>query len=89
VSTGVVAAALLCSEERVEYTVVGDAVNLAQRLQDAARPAGSTIASAATVRGCDPTQWAFEERPPPMVKGRVNPVSAFAVRPIPADALSR
>ena len=32
-STGTVAAALLGSEERVEYTLVGDAVNLCQRLQ--------------------------------------------------------
>ena len=49
-STGEVAAALLGSAERLEYTVVGDTVNLAQRLQDLARPAGSTVASAATVR---------------------------------------
>ena len=33
VSSGDVAAALLGSEERLEYTVVGDAVNLCQRLQ--------------------------------------------------------
>ena len=39
-STGPVAAALLGSEERLEYTLVGDTVNLAQRLQDLARPAG-------------------------------------------------
>src|SRR3712207_847978 len=32
VSTGPAAAALLGSEERLEYTVVGDTVNLAQRL---------------------------------------------------------
>src|SRR5262249_3511793 len=38
-STGEVAAALLGSEERLEYTLVGDTVNLAQRLQDLARPA--------------------------------------------------
>lgn len=39
-STGEVAAAYLGSTERVEWTVVGDVVNLAQRLQDMARPAG-------------------------------------------------
>ena len=39
-STGEVAAALLGSDERLEYTLVGDTVNLAQRLQDLARPAG-------------------------------------------------
>ena len=38
ISTGPVAAAMLGSEERLEYTLVGDTVNLAQRLQDLARP---------------------------------------------------
>ena len=49
-STGEVAAALLGSEERLEYTLVGDTVNLAQRLQDLARPAGSTVVGLSTVR---------------------------------------
>ena len=48
VSTGPVAAALLGSEERVEYTLVGDTVNLAQRLQDLARPAGRVVLNEAT-----------------------------------------
>src|SRR3712207_3901285 len=47
-STGEVAAALLGSDERVEYTLVGDTVNLAQRLQDLARPAGTIVLSAPT-----------------------------------------
>ncbi|HXY91809.1 MAG TPA: adenylate/guanylate cyclase domain-containing protein [Acidimicrobiia bacterium] len=47
-STGQVAAALLGSEERVEYTLVGDTVNLAQRLQDLARPAGRVVLNATT-----------------------------------------
>jgi adenylate cyclase len=85
----VVAAALLGSEERVEYTVVGDTVNLAHCLQDAARPAGTTVASEATLRGCDLTEWAVEELPPLVVKGRVTPVSAFTVRPVSADAVAR
>ena len=47
-STGPVAAALLGSEERLEYTLVGDTVNLAQRLQDLARPGGCLVFSEAT-----------------------------------------
>ena len=48
VSTGPVAAALLGSEERVEYTLVGDTVNLAQRLQDLARPSGRIVINEST-----------------------------------------
>src|SRR5215831_9437166 len=48
-STGEVAAALLGSEERAEFTLVGDTVNMAQRLQDLARPAGTIVLSEATV----------------------------------------
>jgi class 3 adenylate cyclase len=47
VSTGPVAAAFLGSDERVEYTVIGDTVNLTARLTDQARPAG--------MRRCRPT----------------------------------
>jgi class 3 adenylate cyclase len=75
-STGDVAAALLGSEERLEYTLVGDTVNLAQRLQDLARPAGTTVLSEATVAGLSgpPT---LEALPPQAVKGRASSVSAY------------
>src|SRR5258708_2026425 len=46
-STGEAAAALLGSEERLEYTLVGDTVNLAQRLQQLAL-SGETVMSEAT-----------------------------------------
>ena len=49
-STGKAAAALLGSEERLEYTLVGDTVNLSQRLQDMARPGNATVLSDATYR---------------------------------------
>jgi class 3 adenylate cyclase len=74
VSTGLVAAALLGSEERLEYTLVGDTVNLTQRLQQWAEP-GETVLSERT--------WdALTSRPdadaldPAIVKGRETPVSA-------------
>ncbi|UDY35675.1 adenylate/guanylate cyclase domain-containing protein [Dermatobacter hominis] len=72
-STGEVAAAMLGSEERYEYTLVGDTVNLAQRLQDLARPAGTTVLSDAT-RVAVAGDWTTEELPVQRVKGRDAPV---------------
>jgi adenylate cyclase len=75
-STGEVAAAMLGSAERLEYTVVGDTVNLAQRLQDLARPAGTTVASDATVVACEPS-WTWQALGACGVKGREAPVVAY------------
>ena len=47
-STGEAAAALLGSEERLEYTLVGDTVNMSQRLQQLAA-AGETVLSEGTL----------------------------------------
>jgi adenylate cyclase len=77
-STGPVAAALLGSEERLEYTVVGDTVNLSQRLQDLARPAGRTVLSAATYEALS-TPIDAVELDPVTVKGRQAPVHAYVV----------
>jgi class 3 adenylate cyclase len=75
-STGEVAAALLGSEERLEYTVVGDVVNLAQRLQDLARPAGVTVVSEATAAALREAPD-LVPMPPQTVRGRDAPVVAF------------
>jgi adenylate cyclase len=79
-STGEVAAALLGSAERFEYTVVGDTVNLAQRLQDLARPAGTTVVSAATVELAD-ALWQWEFLGSKTVKGREAPIDAYRLCP--------
>jgi class 3 adenylate cyclase/ActR/RegA family two-component response regulator len=76
-STGPVAAALLGSDERLEYTLVGDTVNLAQRLQDLARPAGRIVISDATYMALGEPAGA-EALPPTAVKGRRAPVRAYA-----------
>ncbi len=83
-STGEVAAALLGSDERLEYTVVGDTVNLSQRLQDLARPAGTTVLSDATLRALS-AQIDCEPLPPQTVKGRDAPVTAYRVDHLGAD----
>jgi class 3 adenylate cyclase len=77
-STGPVAAALLGSEERVEYTLVGDTVNLAQRLQDLARPEGRIVLSDATVAALTKTPE-LVALGPQAVKGRVAEVPAFMI----------
>ena len=84
-STGEVAAALLGSEERLEYTLVGDTVNLAQRLQDLARPAGTTVVADATVQAADRRLGDWEPLGERHVKGRTSPVVAYRLAaPAPA-----
>jgi class 3 adenylate cyclase/ActR/RegA family two-component response regulator len=83
VSTGEVAAALLGSDERLEYTVVGDTVNLSQRLQDLARPAGTTVLGETTMAALtDPLD--ARALPPQRVKGREATVVAYAVVHLPS-----
>lgn len=78
-STGEVATALLGSEERCEYTVVGDTVNLAQRLQDLARPAGMIVLSEPTFVALS-TPVEAENLGPVEVKGRQAPVNAYRIQ---------
>jgi adenylate cyclase len=74
-STGEAAAALLGSAERLEYTLVGDTVNLSQRLQQLAA-AGETVLSEATVRALGRPVETLA-LPPQKVKGRDTPVVAY------------
>ncbi len=74
-STGPVAAAMLGSDERLEYTLVGDTVNLSQRLQQWAEP-GQTVVSEATGAALD-GRVALEALEPALVKGRDTLVRAF------------
>jgi adenylate cyclase len=74
-STGEAAAALLGSEERLEYTLVGDTVNMSQRLQQLAA-AGETVLSEGTLNALR-TPVTTVALAPQLVKGRDTPVFAF------------
>jgi adenylate cyclase len=78
-STGQAAAALLGSEERLEYTLVGDTVNLAQRLQQFAA-AGETVLSEAA-RDVLTAAVPVIALPAQLVKGRDTPVVAYKIAP--------
>ena len=83
ISTGLVAAAMLGSEEHLEYTLVGDTVNLAQRLQDLARPAGCVVVAESTLGALD-TVPAHDDLGEQLVKGRQAPVHAFRIEGLTA-----
>src|SRR5882724_9788278 len=76
-STGAAAAALLGSAERLEYTLVGDTVNLSQRLQQLADP-GETVLSEATFKVLR-TQAATAALGAQRVKGRDALVYAYKI----------
>jgi class 3 adenylate cyclase/DNA-binding NarL/FixJ family response regulator len=76
VNTGLVIAGTVGGGGRLEYTVVGDAVNIAQRLQSEAE-GGEIVAAASTVAAspnvdCEPVGSRY-------VKGREEPVEVFRV----------
>ena len=78
VNTGVVTAGNIGSPRRLEYTVVGDAVNTASRLMSYAT-AGQILISASTADELvgGPEMVAL---PPLLVKGKAEPVIAFSVK---------
>ncbi|MDQ3147472.1 MAG: response regulator [Actinomycetota bacterium] len=85
VSTGQAAAALLGSEERLEYTLVGDTVNMAQRLQDLARPSGTVLSEQTYAAVTESVEATAME--PVHVKGRATPVSAWKIPVISYERL--
>jgi class 3 adenylate cyclase/tetratricopeptide (TPR) repeat protein len=88
VNTGDVVAGTICGEVQAAYTVVGDTVNVAQRLE-ASAPPGEILVGAATYSA---TAHAFEFEPVAalQVKGKDLPIAAYRlVRAKPALAAAR
>jgi class 3 adenylate cyclase/CheY-like chemotaxis protein len=76
VNTGLVVAGAVGGGGRLEYTVIGDAVNVAQRLQSEAE-GGQIVASGTTIAAAPGI--AAEPIGPRLVKGREGPVQAYRV----------
>ena len=87
IASGSVVASGMGSDQHSEYTVIGDAVNLASRLQDLAK-GGETLVSEAVQRFLA-ERLDGESRGDVAVKGFDEPVSVWQVRGLAAAATRR
>ncbi|MEX1254397.1 MAG: tetratricopeptide repeat protein [Dehalococcoidia bacterium] len=88
INSGIVVAGDIGADGTQQYTVLGDAVNVASRLETAA-PVGTILVGEPTYRQA---AWAFRWRGPQtlQVKGRDEPVSAYeALEDVPGAAAPR
>jgi len=78
VNTGPLVAGNLGSIQRMDYSVIGDTVNLAARLEGVAQ-ADEVIISQSTKNQLGDKLFRFEERPAVKVKGKEKPVQIYHV----------
>lgn len=83
INTGLVVVAEVGTDLRVEYTAMGDAVNIAARMESAAEP--GTILITESTRKLIQKDFDLFYVGPIQVKGKSNPINTYRVRDIKRD----
>ena len=85
INSGVMMAGTIGAESRMEYTVIGDAVNVASRLSDIAKPDEIWVGEATVKAGDLASRVDVEVADSLAVKGKQEPITAYRINGVTAE----